>query len=262
MVTVRLRFYAELNEHLAPDLRQIEFPSSLREGTTLGAALACLGIPANEVSLFLVNGESVGLSHCLKEGDRVSVYPVFDAMDVGPVTRLPDLPLRRMRFVLDVHLGKLAHHLRMMGFDALYRNSFTPTELIDIAARDDRILLSMGASLIEKGGANAGYRIRSSNPREQLVEILRRFDLWTSVHPFERCLHCNEILHRQEQDAVLDRLPEKVRALYHQFNVCPACSRVYWEGTHFARMKAFVGEVLAKEGESYHSESGNPDSFP
>jgi hypothetical protein len=113
----------------------------------------------------------------------------FDAMDVGEVTKIDQRPPRRSRFVLDVHPGKLAHHLRMFGFDALYRNDARPEELVAIARREDRILLSKGARLVETEGLPAAYRLHSSDPREQILEVLRRFDLGRLVRPYSRCLH-------------------------------------------------------------------------
>lgn len=251
MFEVWVRFYAELNEHLPQNLRQIEFPYGVSEGTTLSVMLGLLGVPSNEIDLVLADGQSVGLSHVLKNGERVSVYPVFDSLDVTPVTKMDERPLRRMRFVLDVHLGKLAHHLRMLGFDTLYRNDYARSDLLEIAASDDRILLSKGVKLIESSDITAGYRVRSSDPREQLIEVLRRFDLWRAVHPFQRCLDCNTVLRLEEKNSLASRLPEKVRDLYHRFNLCSSCGRIYWEGTHFLRMKEFIEKVLVEGGEGY-----------
>ncbi|HUI64789.1 MAG TPA: Mut7-C RNAse domain-containing protein [Bacteroidota bacterium] len=240
MPHVRLRFYAELNEHLPAGMRQAEFSHAAGEGATLGTLLAEFALRGNEVDLILVNGESAALSHILRENDRVSIYPVFDSIDVTPLTKMDDRPRRRMRFVLDVHLGKLAHHLRMMGFDTLYRNDYTRSELLGIASRDDRILLSKSSSLVEAEELTAAYRVRSSDPREQLLEVLTRFDLWRAARPFVRCLHCNSLLQPEAKNAVAEHLPEKVRELYLKFNRCPSCGRIYWEGTHFQKMQAFI----------------------
>jgi len=249
MPQASFRFYAELNDHLPPDLRQVPFSRTVAEGSTLREVLRTLAVPENEIDLVLVNGESESLDHRLREGDRVSVYPVFDAMDVTPATRVENRPLRRLRFVLDVHLGKLAHHLRMFGFDTLYRNDYTRDDLVGIAGAEDRILLSKSRMLLEGNPVGAGYRVRSSDPREQLIEVLRRFDLWRSAKPFRRCLHCNAALHPVRKDDVMERLPEKVRALYDEFNACPACGRMYWHGTHYRKMEEFVRRVYAESGE-------------
>lgn len=250
MTAVSFRFYAELNEHLPDGRRQVRFIHPVSEGSTVREAIAALGVPVNEIDLLLVNGQSGDLSYCPNEGDFVSVFPTFDAIDVGPITRIENRPPRRMRFVLDVHLGKLAHHLRMLGFDTLYRNDYRPIDLLDIACREDRILLSKGKKLVENSDITAGYRIRSSDPREQLIEVLVRFDLWSATCPFTRCLHCNTILlPAQEQDLIVP-LPEKVRSLFRDFNRCPSCQRIYWQGSHFGKMKTFIdGIVRRRAGE-------------
>jgi uncharacterized protein with PIN domain len=250
MPHVLFRFYAELNDHLPKERRQVQFTESVPDGATLGKAIESLGVPTNEIDLLLVHGASVGLLHHVKEGDRVSVYPSFDSIDVAPITEIENRPPRRLQFVLDVHLGKLAHHLRMLGYDTIYRNDYTATHLLDIAKREDRILLSKCRKLIEDNEITAGYSVRSSDPREQLIEILERFDLWRSVHPFQRCLHCNTVLRSVAKGDILDRLPLKIQDLFLDFTQCPSCERFYWEGTHFERMKKFIEAVFAERGQA------------
>jgi uncharacterized protein len=249
MPLVSFRFYAELNDHLPPELHQVEFNRTVSDGSTLGEVFESLEIPVNGIDLVLVNGESESLDHRLREGDRVIVYPVFDSMDVTAVTKVENRPLRRLRFVLDVHLGKLTHHLRMLGFDTLYRNDYTRDVLVKIAKGEDRILLSKSRTLLDGNVIDAGYCVKSSDPREQLIEVLQRFDLWGSAHPFRRCLHCNAVLHVARKDNVVDRLPEKVRDFYDDFNACPSCGRIYWKGTHFEKMMEFTRRVYAESGE-------------
>jgi uncharacterized protein with PIN domain/sulfur carrier protein ThiS len=249
MPQVSFRFYAELNDHLPPELRRVAFDRTVADGSTLEEVFRSLEVPANEIDLVLVNGESESLDHRLLEGDRVSVYPVFDSMDVTPVTKVENRPLRRLRFVLDVHLGKLCHHLRMLGFDTLYRNDCTRDVLVTIARGEDRILLSKDRMLLDGNAIEAGYCVKSSDPREQLIEVLQRFDLWKSAHLFRRCLHCNTVLHSARKDTVIDRLPEKVREFYSDFTTCPSCGKIYWMGTHVEKMMEFTRRVYAEAGE-------------
>ena len=249
MPQVSFRFYAELNNHLPPNLRRVAFNRTVKEGSTLEEVLESLEIPVNEIDLVLVNGESESLTYRLRERDRVSVYPVFDSMDVTSVTKVENRPLRRLRFVLDVHLGKLAHHLRMLGFDTLYRNDFTGDDLVRIAKDEDRILLSRSRMLIDAKEIEAGYCVKSGDPREQLIEVLQRFDLWRSAHPFRRCLSCNTILLSTRKDDVIARLPEKVAGVYDEFTACPSCGSIYWKGTHFENMREFIRRVYTDSGE-------------
>src|SRR5689334_7985813 len=112
-VTATFRFYEELNDFLAPAQRRREFSCGCARAATAKHMIEALGVPHTEVELILVNGESVGFEHLLQDGDRVAVYPKFEAFDVTPLLRLRAEPLRLVRFVADAHLGGLARLLRM-----------------------------------------------------------------------------------------------------------------------------------------------------
>lgn len=242
---IDVRCYAELNDRLPPHLRQRTFRRPCAPGSSVEDLLASLGIPPDEVDLVLVNGRSVALQHPLEAGDAVSLYPVFESFDIGRVTAVRAGALRRPAFILDVHLGKLAHLLRMLGFDTSYRNDLTDEDLVRISAAEKRTLLSKDRALVGREDVTRGFVIRSQIPREQLLEVMARFDLRRAAHPFTLCLECNEPLGEVGREAVLDRLPPAVRSIDTNFTQCPACGRVYWKGSHYARMEAYVAEILA-----------------
>jgi len=87
-------------------------------------------VPHTEVELILVNDESADFGRQLVDGDRVAVYPRFEAMDVTPLLWVRDTPIREPCFAADAHLGGLAHLLRMLGFDTLYDNHFDDGEIV------------------------------------------------------------------------------------------------------------------------------------
>ncbi len=91
------RFYEELNDYLPDKARKKELAFDLKEPTTVGKAIATLGIPSDEVDLILVNGVAVGLGHRLRGGDRVSVYPIFERFDISGVTKVREKPLIKLR---------------------------------------------------------------------------------------------------------------------------------------------------------------------
>jgi len=244
MCRVQVRCYAELNDCLPREQQFKTFFDSVDECRPVSEVLEQLGIPPAMVDLLLVNGESVDLSHPLHEGDRVSVYPVFETFDIAPLARIRSRPLRKPRFVLDTHLGRLAFHLRMMGFDALYRNDYDDDTLAEISIREGRLLLSRDRRLLERQEIVRGYRVRETNPHRQLIEILRRLDLFRLTAPFTRCLRCNSVLQFVDKLAILHRLPARVMASYDDFRICPGCGKLYWQGTHVQRMKVFIEEAL------------------
>lgn len=238
------RFYAELNDFLPPERRSRSFAYRFQGKQTVKHLIEVAGVPHTEVDLVLVNGESVTFARVVEDGDRVSVYPVFEAFDLRALTRVRPRPLRRTRFVLDCHLGRLAVYLRMLGFDTLYRNNYEDEELSRIAGSDRRILLTRDRGLLKRGSVTHGYCVRSGSARGQLVEVLRRFDLISSVRPFSRCVRCNERLRKVSKKSVADRVPPRSREHYEEFRECRACGRVFWSGSHFRRMERFIEQVI------------------
>jgi uncharacterized protein with PIN domain len=244
MQQAHFRFYAELNDFLPTGRRQRTFVYSFELSGSVKDMIESLGVPHTEVDLILVNGQSVDFSYLVQDGDRVSVYPVFEAIDISPMLRVRPEPLRESRFVLDVHLGQLAVYLRMLGFDTLYRNDYADEELARISSQENRILLTRDRGLLKRNIVTHGYCLRTTNPREQLVEVLRRFDLFSAIQPFQRCLHCNSPLQTVDKEEISHRLSPQTQQYYNHFRHCPACDRVYWRGSHFKRMQQFVESVL------------------
>jgi uncharacterized protein with PIN domain len=168
------------------------------------------GVPHTEVDLVLINGESVAFSHSVPDGDRISVYPVFASLDVSFVSQVRLSPLPAPRVVLDVHLGSLAAYLRMAGFDALYRNNASDSDLVAVVERDRRALVTRDLYLLMRSDVDRRYWVRSTNSRQQLMEVVRRFDLLRRMQPFTRCMKCNGVLNAVTRDEVSDRLPARV----------------------------------------------------
>jgi uncharacterized protein with PIN domain len=132
----------------------------------------------------------------------------------------------------------------MLGFDTLYRNTCTDDELLIISNHEKRILLSKDRDLLNDTRLMRGYRVRANDPTLQLSEVMRRFDLYTSIMPFQRCLRCNSMLRLVPREEVVHRLPEKVRQSFDEFHYCDTCTRVYWKGGHYHRMQAFIWTLL------------------
>ncbi len=246
MSHANIRFYAELNDHLPQEHRYTTIAIPIVAMVSVGQIIAGFGVPASEVDLILINGISVDLNHALGDNDRISVFPVYESFDISSVTRIRETPLREPRFVLDCHLGKLAYYLRMLGFDTLYSAGFNDDELAAISNGERRTLLSRDRKLIEEGAISRGYRVRETDPKLQVTEVLRRFDLFKSARPLQRCLRCNTLLVMVGKEEVLHRLADLVRERYDKFQTCPTCDRVYWKGTHYQRMLQFIAKVLER----------------
>lgn len=152
-------------------------------------------------------------------------------------------------FVCDVHLGKLASHLRMFGFDTSYRTSTHDDELVDRATREGRMLLSKDRGLVARLDAAHALLVLEAEPRAQLVEVMCRLGLRDRIAPFTRCIECNALLVGVEKEKVLEKIPLTVREWCDDYQMCETCDRVYWRGSHYAHMEEFIGEVIRALGD-------------
>jgi uncharacterized protein with PIN domain len=236
MVMATFRFYQELNDFLPRDRRRREVAVPCARAATTKHMIEALGVPHTEVELVLVNGEASSFDRLIAQGDRVAVYPKFEAIDISPLVRVREQPLRGLRFVADAHLGALARFLRMAGFDTLYDNYIDDGEIEELAASEDRVVLTRDRELLKRRTIIHGCYIHALKPEEQLRELFNRLDLAASARPFTLCLHCNVPLRPAKKDEVLEQLPPAVRELHDEFNTCDSCGRLYWKGSHWKRM--------------------------
>lgn len=238
------RFYEELNDFLPEASRKRDVEIEIDRARSVKDAIESAGVPHPEVDLVVVDGRSVGFTHVLRGGERVAVYPMFESLDVAPLVRLRERPLRDPRFVADGHLGKLARHLRMAGFDTLWGADWDDDLIVERSLRERRAILTRDKAMLRRSEVERGYFVRAVASEAQLAEVVGRFQLEGAMSPFTRCRECNVPLEEVSRAAVLDRLPEKVRELYERFKRCPGCDRVYWEGTHFTRMRGVLQNAL------------------
>lgn len=240
-------FHAELNHFLSPNKRQVSFPYYFKERASIKDTIESLGVPHPEIEAILVNTKAVDFSYIVQDDDSIQVYPVSASKEIlSPISLRPQLPTI-LRFVLDVHLGKLAASVRMLGFDTLYRNDYDDQELAQISASEQRILLTRDKGLLMRSLVTFGYYVRTTNPEQQIVEVMRRYDLFNKVLPFQRCIRCNGLLEPVEKEAIIDQLPQKTRIAIDEFHRCRECSQIYWRGSHYEKMQNFIEEVLSSQ---------------
>ena len=208
---INIRFYEELNDFLPQDLRKKDFDVEFKKARSIKDLIESIGVPHTEIDLIIVNGESVDFNYQVQADDHISVYPVFESLDISPITHCQPQTLRDTRFILDVHLGRLAAYLRMLGFDTLYENDCDDPVLADISAAEHRVLLTCDRLLLMRKQVSHGYFVRSRLPKEQLIEILSRFDLYANIKPFSRCMHCNGITLPVEKQSIESQLLDKTK---------------------------------------------------
>ena len=237
---VNVRAYAELNGFLGPESRGLTVRRPFRTHQTVKDVLEAMGIPHTEVDLILVNGDAEDFTHRPTVGDRVAVYPVFEALDIGSTARLRPVPLRDPRFVIDVNLGRLARLLRLFGFDVWWSSDADDRTLADISLAEQRILLTRDRGLLKRRAITHGLFVHSDHPEEQTLEVIRRLDLRQRLAPFTRCVRCNGRLAAVTKDEVIDHLEPLTRRYYDEFRRCAECGRIYWPGSHHARLVGLV----------------------
>lgn len=244
MISVRFRFYEELNLYLPVKNRKKWVEYEFIDRIPVFNALKQLHIPLEKVDLILINDTSVDLNTLINSGDRIAVYPVFELFDITDLTKLRSTPLRQPKFICDVHLGKLCKYLRMLGFDTFFDSSLSLDKLIDISRSEHRILLSRNNHISRLQRITHYFRIRSANADEQLKDLIQQMDLYNRIQPFSRCLQCNSLIKPVEKSTILNQLPPKIIEHFYTFYICKTCHKIYWKGSHYQRMMTHLNQLL------------------
>jgi uncharacterized protein with PIN domain/sulfur carrier protein ThiS len=231
---VQFTFFDELNDFLPHYRKNTSFTIECEAHQTIKHLIESLGVAHTEFGRVMVNGQPAASSDHLQEGDQVTVYPADSLLEDEP------------RFILDNHLGQLATYLRMLGFDSLYRNDYQDEELSKVSSEEGRVLLTRDRRLLMRKAIRHGYCIHQTDPRQQAVEVLRRFKLSGRVRPFQRCLRCNTPLKVVSKQDIIERLEPLTKIYYDEFHICPACDQIYWKGSHYGNMLTMI-TALANE---------------
>lgn len=239
MPAADFHFHPDLNTFLIPERRGGVYNERFESGQSVKHLIEAAGVPHTEIGQIKVNGISKDFGYQVQNDDQVTLFRAT----------AENSPLRiGARFVLDNHLGRLAAYLRMLGFDVIYRNDFDDEELAEISANEARILLTRDRRLLMRKIVQYGYCLRSLDSRQQVVEIMERFNLLQQISPFQRCLRCNAPLQRVNKEAVLERLEPLTRKYYEEFHICPACGQIYWKGSHYLRMQEMIEKLKNHQG--------------
>jgi uncharacterized protein len=241
---IRLKFHGDLPFFLGSKTRRETIERALRDKTSVKDVIESCGVPHPEVDLILVDGQPVDFYHTLRTDADVNVYPI------GLVsTRFPENRLQvsnSTEFVADGHLGRLARDLRLLGFDVAYDRDADDRQLLAIMRESSRALLTRDRRLLMHAIVQHGYYLRSQNPINQTIEVLRRFDLFSAIAPFTRCLRCNAPLQKVEKADVIQKLEPLTKIYYEEFRRCTGCGQIYWAGSHFSKLQKRLEEIRAQ----------------
>jgi len=147
----------------------------------------------------------------------------------------------RPRFIVDVNVGRLARWLRMMGYDALFINEIDDQGLVSIGLKEGRVVVTRDAQIMERRAVTSGrlkaLLVRGDDTKAQLRQVVKAMNLDPEGREFTLCLECNQPLVSTEREEVKDLVPPYVFQTQSRYVQCPSCHRVYWQGTHWQRMK-------------------------
>ena len=219
---------------------------SFRGRQTAKHLVESLGVPHTEIGLILTGGQAVDFGYIPNAGERLAVFPHFEFLDFPLLQDFQPSYSGKPLFALDGHLGRLAAYLRMLGFDAIYRAHIEDAALAELAARENRIVLTRDRGLLKRKGVTRGCCLLTLEPRRQLLQIARRYALIGLVDPFTRCMACNGLLIEAPKGEISSRLEPKTRKYFNDFKRCADCSKVYWAGSHRDHMRVLIGWLNRK----------------
>lgn len=245
MMPVSLHIFGYLNDFLPNARRQRIFTVQIDGTPSVKDLIESVGVPHTEIDVIAVNGASVNFTYLAREDDRIEVFPLFAELDIAPVIHLIPQSPQEPRFILDVHLGRLAAYLRMLGFDTWYENACDDPVLAQRSSDEGRILLTRDVGLLKRSLVTHGYFVRGTHPERQVEEVVHRYALMPKAVPFSRCLRCNARTVTVPKVEIEDQLVSQVRERYEEFSRCSDCGQIYWKGSHYQHMERLVERLVA-----------------
>jgi uncharacterized protein with PIN domain len=231
-----LGFFLKQRDPEKPAIRILAHKTSVKD------IIEACGVPHPEVDLIICNGRPVDFSFQLETDAHLDVHAV--SRESIPAFRLQERNVHT--FVADGHLGKLVRELRLLGLDVSYRHDADDQDLLATMIQEDRALLTRDRPLLMHREVKNGYYPRSQDPLQQIVEVIRRFELDQKIAPFTRCLRCNGSLAAVSKESVISQLEPLTRLYYNDFQKCSQCNRAYWRGSHLDKLHRQLELIMAR----------------
>ncbi|TDO72687.1 hypothetical protein DFR79_1433 [Halanaerobium saccharolyticum] len=248
---IKFRFYSYLNDFIKAESQknlkltdERYYVHHYRGRQTIKDRIESIGVPHPEVTLILNNSQAVDFSYLVQPGDFFSIYPHLYNFELPEEIKLLTEYPEKPKFILDVHLGRLARYLRRFGFDTAYRNDYQDREIVDQAVSEKRIILSRDRGLLMRKRVKWAKFIWNDDPKKQLEEVFARFQLAQYYHGQEsRCVDCNSKLVDIDKEEIIERLEPKTKKYFQDFKYCPSCDKIYWRGSHYEKTEKMLTEL-------------------
>lgn len=141
-------------------------------------------------------------------------------------------------------LGSLARWLRIAGYDSTYFRNMDDDLLLDEAKDSSRLLLTRDRELYQRS-RKLGLRsvfLESEAVKDQLSQLRRELGL-EMLAKNSRCPRCNGLLKETPKADVRDLVPDESFNAFDEFWVCGDCSRAYWKGSHWEKIRETLGST-------------------
>ena len=235
MNSASFRFYDELNDFIEKDRRNITFAYLFEGNPSTKDCIEAIGVPHTEVEAIKINGIFTDFFQKVNQDDKIEIYSISSDIDLTNSIKLrPEI--EDYKFIVDANVGKMAKNLRMLGFDTYYDFDLPDKEIVAVAEREKRIILSRDIGLLKRKNAIYGYFLRKTSIEEQINEVMKRYDLVSKIKPFTICLKCNTSIRTVEKAEYENHIDENTQKEFNEFFKCDECDKFFWKGSHYDKM--------------------------
>lgn len=235
MNSANFRFFDDINFFLNKEQQNIDINYSFDGNPSVKDCIEAIGVPHTEVEAICINNIYSNFNKKINNNDSINVYSYNSNIDLSNIIELRP-KIKEYKFIVDANVGKVAKNLRMFGFDTYYDFDLPDKEIVNLAEREERIILSRDWGLLKRKNAIWGYYPRSQTTDEQLSEIIKRFNLYDKFNPLSLCLECNGKINKIDKGEAQSNLDEGVLRDYDEFYKCNTCNKFFWKGSHYDKM--------------------------
>jgi uncharacterized protein with PIN domain len=156
-----------------------------------------------------------------------------------------------VKFIADGMLGKLTRWLRMLGQDVMYSTQLEDTELLEVAKKKRRVLLTRDSELYQRaiGKGIEAFYVEGRTEAEKLAELAERFGFLLTIDlTRSRCPRCNAKIRSTPKETLAGKVETNTFIYYDEFWKCSKCGRIYWQGSHWDGIRATLEEAKKIKG--------------